>query len=320
MAIPVVAAEARQRPVAETLSLVGSLLANEQVEIKAETEGIVSEIHFREGQAVARGDLLLVLDETKFATALAEAESSFELSRATFERARQLVEDRLISQQEFDQASAGFKLNEATVARRRRELKDARVYAPFDGLVGARSISPGQVITPATLLTTLIDLDPVKVEISVPERFLGQIRAGQELELSVASFPGRKFKGEVYFVAPGVDPATRTALVKALIPNPQQQLRPGMFANLDLTLQVRDNAIVIPESALVLTQDKTSVWVIGEGEVVQARPVTVGLRMAGNVEITYGLADGERVVVEGVQKVMPGARVQPSGREQASRS
>jgi len=309
MVVPVVAVEAKQRPVTESLSLVGTLAANEAVEIQAETDGIVQEILFREGQRVEEGQLLLRLDETKFAAAVAQVEGNFKLSEVNYERAKQLLKDKLISQQEFDQAAATFDVNQASVELHRRQLKDAWVFAPFAGVVGARTVSPGQVINRSTVLTSLVDLDTVKVEVNVPERFLSQVRVGQELDLEVAAFPGRQFKGKVYFVAPEVSPTTRTALVKALISNPQHELKPGMFANLDLTLQVRAAAVVIPESALVLQQDKATVFVVGADDVVQSKLVSVGLRMPGLVEITHGLQAGEKVIAEGTQKVRPGAKV-----------
>lgn len=312
MAVPVIAVEAKLQPVVESLSLVGSLLANELVDIKSETEGTVQEIKFTEGQLVNKGDLLIRLDETKFASALAEAESNFKLSKATFERSQELSRNHLISQQEYDQAAATFELNRATVERRQRDLKDARIYAPFSGVISTRYVSPGQVIARDTRMTVLVDLDPVKVEINVPERFLSQVRVGQELDLSVAAFGAKKFRGKVYFVAPEVDPLTRTAVVKAEVPNPQHELSPGMFANLDLTLKVRDQAIVIPESALVMQQDKMSVWVVGADDSVQPRPVIVGLRMPGLIEITQGLQSGEKVITEGIQKMRPGGKVKAS--------
>jgi membrane fusion protein, multidrug efflux system len=309
MAIPVITAEAKLMPVTESLSLVGSLLANEYVEIKSETEGVIEKINFEEGQRVNKGDLLIQLDETKFTTALVEAEAAYKLSEATYERAKQLNNDKLISSQEYDQAAAVFTANQASVERRKRDLKDTRIYASFSGYIGARTVSPGQVIARNTPLTVLVDLDTVKVEVSVPERFLGQLRIGQDLELSVAAYPGRKFRGRLYFVAPDVEPLSRTAVVKAQIPNAEHELKPGMFANLDLTLQVREKAVVIPEGALVFNQQTVTVWVIGQDETVKPRPVKLGVRMAGAVEIVQGLEPGENVVVEGIQKIMPGAKV-----------
>jgi membrane fusion protein (multidrug efflux system) len=317
-AMQVVAVEANTQPVTESLSLIGSIVANEMVEIKPETEGIVQEILFDEGKAVEQGQLLIRLDDTKLAATVAEAESNFKLSTANFERAKQLLKDTLISQQEFDQAAATFDLNRATLELKKRQLKDTRILAPFAGLTGARQVSPGQVITKDTVLTTLVDLDPVKVEVNVPERYLQQLKIGQALEFTVAAFPGQKFKGEVYFISPQIDASLRTALVKARIPNADFQLRGGMFASLDLTLQVRDAAIVIPEPAIMSNGDNFSVFVVDAESKAQLRSVQVGIRLAGRAEILKGVSAGEKVIVEGVQKVGPGSPVKLAPPEAAA--
>jgi membrane fusion protein (multidrug efflux system) len=309
MMVPIIEASAKSQPVVERLALVGTIMANEIIDVTAEADGIVADIAFAEGEKVEKGKLLIRLDETKFAAALSEAESNFKLSRATFERSKQLFNDRLISQQEFDEASARFQVNQALVERRARELKDARILAPFTGVTGARLVSPGQVIARGARLTTLVDMDVVKVEVNVPERFLGQVKLGQELSLRVSAYPGRTFTGKVFFIAPQLDAGTRTALVKAEVPNAEGALHPGMFANLDLTLQVRQNAIVIPEAAITLNQNEATVWVIASDNTANPRPVQVGLRMPGTVEIIDGLKAGDRVVVEGIQKLIPGVKV-----------
>ena len=292
--VQVVAVAAKRQPVTESLSLIGSLVADEMVEIKAETDGTVEEILFNEGQRVEKGQLLIRLDETKFATALAEAESNFKLSQANFERAKQLFADKLISQQEYDQTAANFDVNRALLDRRKRELKDARIYAPFSGIMGARNFSPGQVIARNTVLSWLVDLDPIKVELNVPERFLSQVQVRQTLDLKVAAFPTNRFQGKVYFVAPSVDSNTRTTLVKAEIPNPKRELKPGMFANLDLTVNVREDSIVIPEVALsqLLDGNRAIVFAVDTNSTVQLRPVKLGLRLAGQVEIV-GIERGD---------------------------
>jgi len=315
-ATPAIVVEAKRQSVSETLSLVATLAANEMVEIKSETDGTVEKILFEEGAAVKAGDLLIQLDESKFAAAVAEAEANFKLSKLTFERNQQLYRDKLISQQEFDQAAAMFDANRASLDLKKRQWEDTRIHAPFNGVVGARNVSPGQVISramgmggTASTLTWLVDLDPVKVEIPVPERFLGQLKVGQTLELTVAAFPGEKFKGEVYFIGPQVDAATRTALVKAKIANASRKLKPGMFANLDLTLKLKEQAIVIPESATIASGDRTIVYVVGADDTAQIRTVKLGVRLAGNVEVIDGLKEGERIVAEGIQKVRPGGKV-----------
>jgi len=308
-AVQAIVVDAKVQPVSESLSLVGTVAANEIVEIKSETDGTVEEIPFTEGQKVKAGDLLLRLDEVKFAAAVAEAEANFKLSRTTYERTHQLFTGKLISQQEFDQVAAQFQANQASLDLKKRQLKDARMLAPFDGVVGARSVSPGQVIAKNTTLTWLVDLDPIKVEFSVPERFVGQLRLGQTIELRVSAWPGRTFRGEVFFIAPVIETATRTALVKARVANPEHELRPGMFANLDLALRLKAEALVIPESAVMSSGDRTIIYVVDSNDLAQIRPVTLGIRQAGLVEVATGLKAGERVVAEGIQKVRPGGKV-----------
>ncbi len=315
MATSVVAAEARRQPIAETLALVGTLAANEFIEVKSETDGTIAEILFEEGQPVQKGALLIRLDESKLSSSLAEAEANLKLSTATFERTQELSRQKLIPQQEYDQAASTFQANKATAELRKRQLQETRIHAPFSGLAGARSISPGQVISKNTTLTWLVDLSIVKAEFNVPERFLSEVKVGQRVQLAVAAYPKQKFQGEVYFLAPQVDPTTRTLLMKARIPNAEHHLKPGMFANLDLTLTLRQEAIVIPESALMSQGDRTLVYVIDGSNNAQVRPVKVGLRIPNQIEILSGIQPGEKVVAEGIQKVRPGGAVKVSGGE-----
>lgn len=310
----VIVAAAETRRVVETLPVVANLQANEMVEIKSETDGIVSEIHFEEGQKVEAGQLLIKLDETKFAASLAQTEANFKLSESSFTRAKQLFEDKLIAQQEFDQAAASFQANQANLDFSRRQLRDMRIVAPFEGVVSSRKVSPGQVISRNQVLTWLMDLDPIKVEFEIAERFLGQVAVKQQVQASVAAYPGKKFSGEVFFVSPFVDLTNRTALVKAAIPNSDLVLRPGMFGNMDLILTVREAALVIPESAImqILDQNKAQVFVVDKSDTAQLRTIQTGLRQPGVIEVTQGLAAGDKVIVEGLQKVSPGGKVRTS--------
>jgi membrane fusion protein (multidrug efflux system) len=319
-AVQVVVVEAKRQPVSEALSLVGTLTANEMVELKCEAEGTIEEILFQEGQPVKRGDLLLRLDESKFASAAAEAEANFKLSQANYERSKELLRAKLISQQEFEQASALFQANQAGLDLRKRLWKDSRIFAPFDGIISSRNVSPGQVISRNTTFSWLVDLDPVKVEVSVPERFLSQLALGQNIDITVATYAGRKFTGKVFFIAPFVDPAFRTALVKAKIPNPLHELKPGMFANLDLTLRIRDNSVLIPEPAIVqfLEDQRAQIFTVSPSNTVQLHIVQLGVRLPGQVEVLSGLSGGEKVIVEGTQKIGPGAKVKFAPAEAAA--
>jgi len=316
--MPVVAVEARLQPVVESVSLVGTVAANEEVELKAETDGIIEEILFEEGQVVEKGDLLVRLEETKLNAELADAEARLNLYESNYRRSKELLEGQLISQQEYDQARSAFEAGQAAVELRRRQLRDARIVAPFRGRTGARSISPGQVITRNTPITWLVDLDPVKVEMNMPERYLSQTRLGQQVDFGVTAYPERTFRGEIYFIASRLDLETRTALIKTRISNPEGLLKAGMVANLELNLKVRDEAVLIPEVALINSGELTMVFVVEADETVRLQQVEVGQRLPRWVEIRSGLEPGQKVVVEGHQKIGPGMRVSLAGEEKAS--
>jgi membrane fusion protein (multidrug efflux system) len=288
------------------------------VEVKTETDGIVQEILFEEGQEVKAGELLVKLDETKFKAELEEAQARLQLGRADFERARELYDQQLVSRQEFDQAQSMFSMQQAAVELRQRQLRDARVVAPFAGQTGARNVSPGQVIQRSTVLTWVVDLDPVKVEVDVPERFLGQLRTGQRIQFQVAAYPGKTFEGEVYFIAPRLDLRTRTALVKTRLPNPDGVLKAGMVASLQLQLRVKDDAIMVPEAALISNGDEYAVFVVGPDETAVMRTVTIGERIPRWSEVVSGLEAGERVVVEGHQKIAPGMKLALAPKEKSA--
>ena len=314
-ATPVIAVPVVRQDVSESLSLVGTVEANEMVEIKAETIGIVERIRFEEGQDVEEGDVLIELDRRKLESAYEESRANLELSESELKRSEQLFGEQLISRQEFDQALTRADADRAVLQLRKRQLSDARVISPFSGVVGARVVSPGQVINREQTLTWLVDLDPVKVSFNVPERFFRVIRKGQGIALSVAAFPERIFRGTVYFVAPFVDPKTRNVEMKAVVPNEDRTLIPGMFANLELTLTIRENAMVIPESAVfrILENDRAVVYVVGEESTAATKTISIGERMAGSIEVLSGLVDGDQVIVEGTQKIGPGAPIVMSG-------
>ena len=318
MAVNVVAVEAKKQSIEDKISLVGTMAANESVEIKSEIDGAVEEIKFEEGQKVEKGQLLIAVDKSKLEASLAQAEANLKLAETTGKRYQSLIESQAISKQEFDQAQGSLEAAKASADLVRAELRDATIEASFDGVMGQRLVSIGQFITKGTSLTFLINQDPMKAEFHIPEKYLGQLKEKQTIEISVAAYPKEIFKGEVYFIDPQVDAITRTALVKARVPNPDGKLRVGMFANLDLIVSVREDAIVIPETALIPKDEDVSVFVIDAEGKAQPRPVKVGIRMAGSIEITSGLAAGEKVITEGFQKIGPGSKVTPRDPDQGN--
>lgn len=310
-AVNVVAFKVEEKDLSQKISMVGSLGADEFVEIKSEISGAIREINFEEGQPVQKGDVLFRIDQRKLQAAYDEALANLKLAKATADRYETLVKTQAVSRQEYDQTVAGLEVNRAAVALSKEQLEDATIIAPFAGVMGKRLVSPGQVISSGTVLTYLVSQDPMKAEFHVPERYLGEISVGQKIELKVAAYRDEIFKGEVYFIDPQIDETTRTALIKAKVPNPQGKLRQGMFANLELIVSVNPKAIVVPETSLIVKGDEVFVYVIKEDNTVDWRKVDIGRRMEGVAEVVSGLSAGEVVVTEGYQKIGPGSTVNP---------
>ncbi len=309
MVVQVVGFRAVEQPVEDRVAVVGTLTADEWVAIKSEIDGIIKAIGFEEGQRVKANEVLFRIDRSKLESSLAEAEANLKLAEATYQRYAALAQSRAVSQQEIDQARMTYEARRAALELMRQQLGDTDIIAPFPGTVGARLISLGQYVTKGQTLTSLIDDDTLKVEFHVPERFMSQLTTAKDVEVQVASYPNERFRGTVYFVDPQVDPTTRTVLVKARLANPDGKLRSGMFANLDVILQVHERAVVIPETALMLEGQTTSVFVVNAENLVEPRNVTTGVRLPDGVEIVTGLRPEETVITEGGQKVHPGAKV-----------
>ncbi|MCB1051834.1 MAG: efflux RND transporter periplasmic adaptor subunit [Acidobacteria bacterium] len=310
--VPVVTAFAHTTQLAEKVPLVATLSANEQVEVVAEIDSTVLEIGFEEGARVEAGQILFKLDAVKLKATRDAAEADFKVAELNFERAKKLLADHTINKQNYDEAEARFLGNRARLEEARENLDDAEIFAPFSGYTAARNVSLGQYVTRGTILTTLVDVDPIKAEFYVPERYINELHEGQTVHFQSIAFGDRVFEGKVQFISPILRPSDRTLQVKALVANPKRDLKPGMFGNLELVVQTIPNALTIPEAAISFSTQGTTVYVVQEDNTVGIRPVEVGLRIAGEAQILSGLAEGEQVVVEGTQKIYPGAGVMVS--------
>lgn len=296
----------------DTFTVAATLLPNEAVEIKSETEGRVVEIGFVEGDRVEKGQLLFRIDDEKLRASLAEAEAAFELAEAERARAEEMFRSRTISAAEVDAARSAYNARKATVERLRKQLEDSRITAPFAGIIGIRSVSPGQAVARFASLATLVDDSVIKVEARVPERLISSLRIGQPVELRVPAWPERVFEGTVQFISPEVDPSTRTILVRAIVENHAGLLRAGMFGRMSLVLREDDQALLVPDIALMRRGDQAFLYVVGPDTRVELRQVELGARVPGRVQVIAGLNPGETVITEGHQKLRPGARTKSS--------
>lgn len=306
--LPVEAVEVTTAPAVRTLSAVGTLQSNESVVIATEIAGRVTEIGFVEGERAVRGQVLLRLDPSVLAAERDRAKASLVLSEANIKRAEVLLKDQAIAERERDEAYAQWRLDEANLRLTEAQLAKTVIRAPFAGQIGLRKVSVGGYLRPGDAIVTLDDTDPIKVDFRVPELFSEQLKLGQNIELTVDAVPARSFSGKVYAIDPQVDANGRSLLLRARVANPNGVLRPGMFARVNLVLEQRSQALMIPEEALVAQGKDQQVYKVVNGK-VEAAKVKIGLRQKGQVEIVEGLQAGDVVITAGQIKVRPGMAV-----------
>jgi membrane fusion protein (multidrug efflux system) len=305
--VVVVAAPARRESISIDVEAIGTANSNESVDVTSKTSNIVTAIHFSDGQQVKAGDVLVELDRAQASAELAAATADYTESVSQFNRSRELLATQALSKAQHEQLEATMKANEARVAAAKAKVADTYIRAPFSGRVGLRRVSLGKLINPGTVITTLDDTSSVKVDFSVSDVYVASVREGLSLIATTTAYPGREFAGRVLSVDSRIDPVTRAVTVRALLPNKDAALKPGMFLTVELAREQR-MALVIPEEALVPEQARQFVYVVADGRVGK-REVQIGRREPGLVEIAKGLKEGERVVTEGTLKLREGAVV-----------
>jgi membrane fusion protein (multidrug efflux system) len=308
----VLVAEAALLPFPLTLEGLGTARANEAVEIRPQTSEVITAIHFSGGEHVAAEQVLITLDDTEVRASVAAARAALVESQAQLGRAQELAKTSALARSELERRLAVRDADRAALDAAESRLADTVVRAPFAGRVGLRRVSRGSLVTPATVITTLDDTDVIKLDFDVPETGLARLEEGLAVEARSAAWPDTTFRGEVASIDTRVDPVSRSLTVRALVPNPDGQLRPGMLLSVVL-LREDVLALMVPEQALVPDQSRQFVLVVGSDGVVAEREVRTGRRRPGEVEILEGLSEGERVVAEGTQHAAPGAPVRVMG-------
>ena len=305
--IPVVVAPARIEHLALEVEALGTARANESVDVTAKVSNLVTAIRFVEGQQVRKGSVLVELDGAQARADLSVAEAALIESTSQLKRSRELYTTKVLSDQQIEQIEATFAANQARVASARARLSDTVIRAPFDGRVGLRRVSVGSFVAPGAVITTLDDSSQIKLDFTVPEAAVAAMQPGLTLEATSVAFPGRTFAGKVASVDSRVDPSTRSVVVRAIVPNSDGLLKPGMFMNVRLARGAAD-LLVVPEETLVPEQGDVFVYVVQDGKASKRR-IQTGQRRVGSVQVTDGLQSGELVVTEGTQKLRDGASV-----------
>ncbi|MEW5873976.1 MAG: efflux RND transporter periplasmic adaptor subunit [Candidatus Zixiibacteriota bacterium] len=296
------------RPLENKIQTTGTLLANEEVELRPEMSGRVTGIFFDEGTRVRQGDLLLQINDQELAAQLRRKEFEEKLAADEEERKRHLHEISGISQEEYDKSLYLLKMVQSEREVIESQLRETQIRAPFDGIIGLRQVSDGGFVSPSMLVATMQDLDPIKVEFSIPEKYARQIASGTKIVVAVGE-TGDTREGTVYAVDARIDPGTRTIKARAKVPNTDESLIPGAFARVEITLETIPEAIVVPSGAIIpeINGEKVFVSVGGQARSV---PVRTGLRLERETQIVDGLSPNDTLIVSGLLQLADGRPVQ----------
>jgi membrane fusion protein (multidrug efflux system) len=297
-----------EQPWSDAIEALGTAKANESVLVTAKVTETVVRVAFEDGDVVEAGDVLVDLSGRAEVAGLAEASANYREAQQQYQRLQQLTAQKLIPTSQLDAQRGAMDSARARLDLTRARLQDRVITAPFAGVLGFRQVSPGTLVTPGTTIASLDDISVIKLDFTVPEAYLSALATGQAIAARSKAWPDREFAGLVTGVDSRVDPVSRAVTVRAEIPNPDRALRPGMLLSLQVFRPARQ-ALVIPEIAVVQVAQAAHVFVVQPDGTVQQRTVALGARRSGEVEVTDGLAAGERIVVDGTVKLRDGARV-----------
>lgn len=301
-AFAVEVAKVELRSLQDDVSTVGSLRSLQSVMLRPEVSGRIARLGFRDGQRVRKGQLLVQLDDTLQQAQLMQAQAQASIARTNLQRNRELIGENFVSQSAVDQSAAALEVAMAQVALAKAQVTRMRIVAPFDGIAGIATVDVGDYVKDGGDIVGLEDVSAMFVDFRLPERALGRLRTGQAVEVSLDGMPGRAFTGKVEAVDSQLDANGRSLLVRARLDNREGRLRAGMFARARLVFAVRENAIVVPEEALVPQGGKQYLLKVVDGpkgRTTQRLEAKLGLRIPGKVEILEGLAAGDLVVTAG---------------------
>lgn len=289
----------------------GTALANESVQIVTNTSDYLTVLHINEGQRIEKGQLIAQLNDVEERARVAELSASLLDQKRQLERVKNLAKTQATAQSLLDEQQTRVNTTQAQLDAVKARLNEMTIRAPFSGVLGLRQVSEGAYLTAGTVLTTLDDLSKIRLEFSVAEYYLAQLKSGMAVNASSVAYPGKLFTGQIKAIDTRLDPVTRSVKVHALVPNDQLELRPGMLLNVSVTL-AEVQALQVSEKAIVPLQNKQYVFVVNKDNSVTQTEVQLGQRLPGLVEIVSGLNPGDQVVIEGTTKIRSGSVVTPT--------
>ncbi|MGS0674301.1 efflux RND transporter periplasmic adaptor subunit [Shewanella sp. 0m-4] len=313
----VVVTKAAIQPIRDEVEALGTSKANESITVTPKVTDVVTKVNFNDGDLVQKGRLLIQLQDSEQLARVTVAKVKVKDHQRELERIRTLVTSQTIAELERDRLQTLIDTAKAELAQAQSALGDRSIRAPFSGALGLRQVSVGALVSPGNPITTLDDISVIKLDFSVPERFLQALALGKKVEATAVAFDGEVFVGKVVSIDSRINPKTRAVIVRAEIPNLDQRLLPGMLMKVKLIKTSRE-ALILPESAIIPIQDRHYVYVVNDEGIVEQKQVTLGLRKRGWVEIINGVVLDEQVVIRGLLKVRPGDHVKVTFSERFS--
>ncbi len=289
----------------------GTVMANEEVELKSEVSGKITKILFKEGSYVKEGDLLVKINDAELQAQQKKAKYDLKLLEDKEYRQKTLLNKEAISQAEYDATLNELNTHKADVELIQAQITKTEISAPFSGIVGLKNVSEGSYITPSVVIATLQNVNPVKVDFSIPEKYAGSVNTGDQVNFKVEGV-SENYIGKVYAIEPKINPVTRTLQLRAVCPNKNGKIHPGAFADVELVLKQIDNAIMVPSQAIIPELKGQKVYLL-KNNVVVPKSVETGVRTDTKVQVTNGLTENDTLITSGILQVRPGTPVTISG-------
>ncbi len=285
----------------EIIKASGTLLADEEVNLSFETSGKITAIYFNEGTHVQKGQLLAKLNDDELEAELGKLKIQEKLAREKAERQKILLEKEAVSQESYDQLKTDLQAIESEIDILLARISKTEIYAPFDGIIGLRSVSEGAFVNSSTLIASLVKIQPLKIDFAIPERYAGMIKPGADLTFRLEDAMNA-FHARVYAIEPGIDPRTRTIALRAIYENRKEEFQPGRFVSIELVIREKDDALQVPTECIIPELGGEKVFLIRNGKALSSQ-VKTGLRTEENIEILEGISPGDTIVVSGIMQL-----------------
>lgn len=309
--LPVNVIKLQKETLQNQLQVTGTILPNESVNLRSEISGLVSRIAFKEGQFVTKGTPLVYLNDDQLQAQYQRLQYTQKLFETQENRQKQLLAREAISQEEYDIALNQFNTALADIKLVEAQLSKTVIRAPFNGILGLRMISEGSVIGTNDVITSVVNIDPIKIEFSIPERYATQVKVGSPIYFSNES-SAEEVQGTVYAFEPQIDLATRTLKLRAQSPNKGGKFLPGMFVKIRFILEVTESALMVPAESVIPELSGYKVFVVGADGKAEERQIEIGTRTESQVQVINGLNEGDLVLTTGVMQVRQGMPIKPN--------